>query len=73
MVLEYKNIPMVLDIVVNGMMIKYKVEEKCINLVEIYMMENGKIINLTAKVFIFKQMEDNIMENGWMICDMDME
>ena len=55
---------MALDTVVNGLMIIFKEEVKCINQVVIYMMENGKTINQMVKAFLFKLMEDHIMENG---------
>lgn len=64
MVLVFRNIQMDQGIVVNGTMIKFKVEVKCIDLMGMFMKASGKIIKLLEKEFLLKQMEDNIMAIG---------
>ena len=45
----------------------------CIILIEIFILDNGGIINLMVKVTIILLMVGNIRVNGKMIRDMDME
>lgn len=59
-VLEYRNILMVLDTQVNGLMISLMVVVNFIILMVIYMMVNGKIIKLMEKVHIHIEMVANI-------------